>query len=77
MHAKEPSKLYPRPSSAGSHDGGPFSGSGARGNSSQGNNVAGSQGSAVLCDAGNLVRGASTVTVPPSKAARTTGAQHT
>ena len=54
------------------------SGSGAHGGtgggSSQDNIVAGSQGSAVLCDAGNLVRGATSVTILPSKAARTTGA---
>lgn len=74
MHATEPNKLYPRPSSAGSHDGGPFSGSDARGGSSQGNKVAGSQGSAVLCDAGNFVRGSTSAIVPPSKAPRTTGA---
>jgi len=77
VNAKEPSKLCPRPSSAGSHDGGPFSGSDARGGSSQGNKMAGSQGSAVLCDAGNTVRGATSATVLPSKAARTTGACHT
>ena len=74
VNAKEPSKLYPRPSSAGSHDGGPFSGSDARGGSSHGNNVAGSQDSAVLCDAGNLVPRATSVSVLPSKAARTSGA---
>ena len=77
VHCVDAAKPKTKPSSVGSHGSGPFTGSGLHGGgSSQDNAMAGSQSSAILCDAGNIMYNATSINILPSKAARTTGARH-